>query len=783
MRTNMAATLAVAQPSVFADYVHAKRQLDSFRAFVQNSSRFPTSSTGRINSYPLFVECTATLVSNNGMTGQIVPSAIAMDAYNAALFRWLAIEGRLVQMLDFENREGLFAHVHRSYRFSLLTLRGSTHEGHTFQFLFFGHDPAEVALKDRVLQLSLEDLQLCSPNTLAPPMLQSARDATIALDVYRRFGVLVQRHDKSGLNTWSVSIQRMLSLSDPGNLFQTTDRLAKECEGADLEEWTRLYSGKTIHHFNHRFSTWSDADWEKLSLAQLVDPSFKVTTEYAVRISEVAKRTNGKTPSNWLIGYRDVCRATDERTAIAAIIPHVGCDTHCRNVYFESAEPSRAASFVAIFNSFVFDYFCRQKVVAIGLGSGVVEQLPFLHPDLVSQATPWDSTTHCGQYIVARVIELVYTAHDLKPFAQDLGYSIDPFIWDESRRAVIRAELDAALFHLYGINEADIDYILETFPIVKSKDIERFGSYRTKEMILRCYQEMQEAIADPTGQTVFASQLDPPPGVPVPKDLFNDPIQPPREKLVVQAFDDTRNGTSTEFVVCDPATNARYIRRVQELMPRISEYDANWDLYRIRKQGGLAHLKDSKTSHGNARLKPYEFAVEWALRYQMDKHNTSFERILCDPELRTQFDDSVRKLKTGDTVFDVFDFRWAAITIRKRFRNIPPVTPSLFDEHIPLSKADSVLPEQPGVYLIYSASKERLYTGWTENLKFQFEYIRIAGEGTIIPNWLLADHAPAKTFAFHVFDAGTPDGPLHDQWRANLRGQRPLLNLFEDQAA
>lgn len=501
--------LAAAQPSVFAEYVHAKRQLDSFRAFVQNSSRYPTSSTGRINSYPLFVECTAALVNNRGMTGQIVPSAIAMDAYNAALFSWLTLEGRLVQMLDFENRDGLFAHVHRSYRFSLLTLRGNIDGACAFHFLFFGHDPAEVDLKDRVLQLTLADLQLCSPNTLAPPMLQSQRDASIALDVYKRLGVLVKRHDTNGSNPWSVSIQRMLSLSDPGNLFQTTDRLSQEGEALDAKEWARLYSGKAIHQFNHRFSTWINADWEKVSLAQLTDPSFQVITEYAVRLREVIKRTDGKTPYNWLIGYRDVCRATDERTAIAAIIPHVGCDTHCRNVYFESVTPNQAANFVAIFNSFAFDYFCRQKVVAIGLGSGVVEQLPFLHPDFTNRVTPWDSTTDCGQYIIVRVVELVYTALDMKPFAEDCGYSGEPFSWDESRRAVIRAELDAAFFHLYGISEADADYILDTFPIVKSKDVERFGTYRTKEMILDYYRQMAGGN--------FVTSLNPLPGVAVAK--------------------------------------------------------------------------------------------------------------------------------------------------------------------------------------------------------------------------------------------------------------------------
>ena len=72
---------------------------------------------------------------------------------------------------------------------------------------------------------------------------------------------------------------------------------------------------------------------------------------------------------------------------------------------------------------------------------------------------------------MSRVLELTYTAWDMAPFARDLGDDGPPFRWDEERRFLLRAELDAAFFHLYGIDRDDVDYIMETFPIVKRKDI------------------------------------------------------------------------------------------------------------------------------------------------------------------------------------------------------------------------------------------------------------------------------------------------------------------------
>jgi hypothetical protein len=95
------------------------------------------------------------------------------------------------------------------------------------------------------------------------------------------------------------------------------------------------------------------------------------------------------------------------------------------------------------------------------------------------------------------------------PFARDLGDAGPPFRWDEDRRFTIRAELDAAFFHLYGIDRDDTDYIMETFPIVKRKDIETHKSFRTKDKILEIYDAMAKA---KSVGAVYESPLTPPPG-------------------------------------------------------------------------------------------------------------------------------------------------------------------------------------------------------------------------------------------------------------------------------
>src|SRR5690606_12672158 len=108
------------------------------------------------------------------------------------------------------------------------------------------------------------------------------------------------------------------------------------------------------------------------------------------------------------------------------------------------------------------DYAARQSIGGTSMSYFVVRQLPIPSPDQLA--------THAAT-IVPRLLELIYTAHDMAPFARDLGDTGAPFRWDEDRRAVIRAELDARFFHLYGIDRDDTAYILDTFNVTRDNDI------------------------------------------------------------------------------------------------------------------------------------------------------------------------------------------------------------------------------------------------------------------------------------------------------------------------
>ena len=115
------------------------------------------------------------------------------------------------------------------------------------------------------------------------------------------------------------------------------------------------------------------------------------------------------------------------------------------------------------------------------LGWFFLEQLPVIAPDDYDRQF---GKTTARDLVRDHVLRLTYTAHDMAPFARDLGYDGPPFRWDEEERRHLRARLDALYFHLYGLDREDADYVLGTFPIVRREDEKKFGSYRTRDLVL-----------------------------------------------------------------------------------------------------------------------------------------------------------------------------------------------------------------------------------------------------------------------------------------------------------
>lgn len=211
-------------------------------------------------------------------------------------------------------------------------------------------------------------------------------------------------------------------------------------------------------------------------------------------VLELAERWLADSCPKWLMGWRDITNATNERTVIATVIPLAGVGNQMPLMLFSKLETkSKLAALLANLSCLVFDFVARHKAGGTHMNYFIFKQLPVLPPDRYTEADL--------AFIAPRVLELTFTAHDLSAWAQDLGYNGPPFAFDLDRRAVLRAELDAKYARLYGLTRDELRYILdpadvmgadypsETFRVLKNGEIRDFGEYRTQRLVLAAWDQ------------------------------------------------------------------------------------------------------------------------------------------------------------------------------------------------------------------------------------------------------------------------------------------------------
>jgi hypothetical protein len=290
----------------------------------------------------------------------------------------------------------------------------------------------------------------------------------------------------------------------------------------DKERLLPLYEAKMAHHYDHRFSTYDGATQAQINKGTLprlddaahADPTVGALPRHWVPEALVEEKLAGDPERgkldwshDWLLGWRDVARVTEERTFISTVIPRIGVG-HKYLLVLPRRGP--VACLQANLSAFVLDYVARQKLSGASMGYFITKQLPVLPPDRYRRGVPWlDGDGSLESWITARVLELSFNAYDMRGYAHELGDHGGPFVWMRDRRTLLRAELDAAYFHLYGIRRNDVDYLMDSFNLVRDADEKNYVEYRTKRMILEIYDAMQHAID--TGKP-YASVVDPPPG-------------------------------------------------------------------------------------------------------------------------------------------------------------------------------------------------------------------------------------------------------------------------------
>ena len=505
--------------ALFDAFTEAKREAEANSEFVrvsgEDGGRYPLTGTGDSNTYALFAEHASRLIGQRGAVGLVVPAGLMTDSKTKDLFYSLFTAGRIESFICFDNSLAIFPAIHRDTPFGLLTLQAANG---LLEFCVEAKSIQDSKDPRRRFKLSSDDLDLLNCNTRTAPTFRSQADAEIAKKIYRNVPVLLMENETGMGNKWGVRLFRMFDSAQDSGLFFEKSKLVGEgfvrcglnwgstgTAGASTT-FVPLYEGKMIGQYDHRAGTFIDCEKRPPRGASIPEPpaeaktntDFEIEPWYWVDSTLVKQRLDDVNwAKSWSFGYRFGANPTNIRTVICSVVPFSAAPHVFPQVIPRDDLPNETISaLLANLNALVVDYICRLKMSRQGLDAFIVKQLPVLPPDFYTEPRL--------AFITPKVLELTYTSHSLAPFARDLGHDGPPFAWDEDRRALLRADLDAFYARAYGLTRDELRYILdpadvkgpdypsETFRVLKEKEIRHHGEYRTRRLVLEAWDRMQQ---------------------------------------------------------------------------------------------------------------------------------------------------------------------------------------------------------------------------------------------------------------------------------------------------
>ncbi len=377
--------------------------------FARGSGVYMVKGDGHVNLYQLFLERTLALVRNGGRLGMVLPSGLATDRGAAPLRRALMDRTRVDSLLSLENREGLFP-VHRSLKFLLLS---ATAGGRTTTIpCRFGIPSAEVL--DRLPELGPDPDAV----TLTRPLLEQLSGEQIAVPDVR------SRRDVDILHAIAFTTP---ALGDPGGWhvrfgreLNATDDRRHFARGPDVGN-----AGLPVVEGKHLGPFTVDVARTQLRIA----PRVAATLVDPARTFERSR-----------LGYREVASPTNRLTLIAAIVPEGTITTHTVFCLKDPLDLESQWYLCGMLNSFVANYLVRLRV-STHVSSGIIDRLPVPAPR--RHAPPF-----------GEIVELSASLAAKPPQLQPSAY----------------ARLQALAAREYGLESAQFQHILDTFPLVPRAD-------------------------------------------------------------------------------------------------------------------------------------------------------------------------------------------------------------------------------------------------------------------------------------------------------------------------
>nr|WP_245683226.1 BREX-1 system adenine-specific DNA-methyltransferase PglX [Halovenus aranensis] len=491
-------------PEIREGWQEYKRQVEIQADYFNNSDEYelqrPTvagrTAATENDLSALFLERVFQIARDDGYVAQVLPGAIFNGSSTKDLRLHLLDEAEIKSLVTFENK-GIFPEIDNRYNFGTLVFenRGSTDE---LRGIFQQHDVGVLQeLDEHALSIPRRVLREYSPEAGIFPYLDSQEEADVLNDILSHPPISRDLGD-----TWRVEPYAELHRGSDVDRF---------VESEDEGEYPVL-GGSNIYQFMYDPSFLDDLEGPKFwgvpededpelsakkrirekSLPKLkrgIYDAFDGSGSQVGFVNELLEERRGEPLSEddvlldcteYRISYRDIARASDERTMIASVLPKgVVCHDKAPTLRPYRIEPeeddleestlhgayeriySDEELFVAVglLNSLPFDFLMRTKIDSTVVFYKLEE----------SQAPRLTTGDEWFDYIWKRAARLNCYGDEFEEMRDRLG-GIEPAT-DMDERREVQAELDAAAFHAYGLNRDQTAFVLEDFHRVQSPRI------------------------------------------------------------------------------------------------------------------------------------------------------------------------------------------------------------------------------------------------------------------------------------------------------------------------
>ncbi|HEP3239200.1 TPA: class I SAM-dependent DNA methyltransferase, partial [Campylobacter jejuni] len=445
-----------------------KQNYEKQKAYINDLSEYYKKAyplnkgSGDGNLFRLFVEKNLSLLKQDGNLAYVLPSALMFEDGSLTLRKEILENKTLEYFYSFENRQAIFADVHKSYKFALMQVKNTqANHTHKIKTMFYKTDMNSLKNKDEILTLSLKDIKKLSPTHLALMELKDKQALEILRKCYNAF---------QNLSFDYIDFVNELHMTNDKDLFIEEFR----------EGLLPLFEGKMIHQFDTNFSQ-----------ATYFLEKAKFDEQLKSKELSRAKKATGKELNPKLIkydreffrlGYRTIASDTNERTLIASLLPkNCGCGNSVYSnipkqyivkddaICMDIVPYERILFVLALFNSLVVDFIIR-NMVQINVSKTYLERIPLPQP---SDEEIQNNEIYKTLAKNALLLQLYNDKnHHFDELKQEFNIKNEEIPKTKKAYDILRAKNDLLVKKLYDLSDDEFSYMISTFKVLNEKQSE-----------------------------------------------------------------------------------------------------------------------------------------------------------------------------------------------------------------------------------------------------------------------------------------------------------------------